>query len=136
MEKIPNEIKKYIFLYLDYNVLMLLNKDYYKKYHKLLLKCSNLIKNKNEKSFIRYIIKNDYSFVFEENLIENFNKWIVKKKICYRYLIYDNFIYFLLNFCIQEKAPKCKNILVQTMKLNGMYKNIKNKVIYKIINYK
>ena len=136
MEQLPGEIKKYIFLYIDYNTLMWINKDYYKKYHKLLIKSPNIIKNKNEYSFIRHIIKKDYAFVFEENLLENFNKWILKKKIYHGYLIYANYIYFLLNYCIEEKSPKCKNILVETMKSKGLYHNIKNKQIYKIILYK
>lgn len=136
MEHLPVEIKKYIFLYIDNNTLMWINKDYYKKYHKLLINSSNIRKNKNEYSFIRHIIKKDYDFVFEENLFENFNKWILKKKIYHGYLIYANYIYFLLNYCIQEKSPKCKNILVETMKSKGLYHNIKNKQIYKIIRYK
>lgn len=136
MEHLPVEIKKYIFLYIDNNTLMWINKDYYKKYHKLLINSSNIRKNKNEYSFIRHIIKKDYDFVFEENLFENFNKWILKKKIYHGYLIYANYIYFLLNYCIEEKSPKCKNILVETMKSKGLYHNIKNKQIYKIIRYK
>ena len=136
MEQLPVEIKKYIFLYIDNNTLIWINKDYYKKYHKNLINSSNIRKNKNEYSFIRHIIKKDYAFVFEENLLENFNKWILKKKIYHGYLIYANYIYFLLNYCIEEKSPKCKNILVETMKSKGLYHNIKNKQIYKIIRYK
>jgi hypothetical protein len=136
MEQLPVEIKKYIFLYIDNNTLIWINKDYYKKYHKNLINSSNIRKNKNEYSFIRHIIKKDYAFVFEENLLENFNKWILKKKIYHGYLIYANYIYFLLNYCIEEKSPKCKNILVETMKSKGLYNNIKNKQIYKIIRYK
>jgi len=136
MENLPVEIQKYVFLYIDHNTLIWINKYYYKKYHKLLLKSSNIIKNKNQYSFIRHLIKKDYAFVFEENLLENFNKWILKKKIYHGYLIYANYIYFLLNYCIEENSPKCKNILVETMKSKGLYNNIKNKQIYKVIRYK
>ena len=132
---LPDEIKKKIIEYLSFKSLLWVNKDYYTKYH-FILTSKMLRKNCQEESYIRNIIKRDHHFVFEINIKEKIKKWLSIKKVIYNYIIYNNYLYFLINFCIDNESQKCKQILIQHMKKEGLYENIKNKKLCKFIHQK
>ena len=55
--------------------------------------------------------RNDHSFVFEQILDENFNKWRAMKKYLYRSCIFDTYLHFLIQFCIDNDSPKCRELI-------------------------
>lgn len=132
MDIFPIDVMKIIFEYINVKTLLWVSRKYYIRYHNILT--SNMLrKNYNEESYLRNIIKKDYYFVFERNIEERIYKWISIKNPIYNNAVYKNYVYFLISYCIDKNATRCKNILIEHMKQLGLYENIKNKKLYKKI---
>jgi hypothetical protein len=129
MDILPIDVMKIIFEYINVKTLLWVSKKYYIKYHNVLT--SNMLrKNYNEESYLRNIIKNDYYFVFQRNVEERIYKWISIKSPVYNNIVFKNYLHFLINYCIDKNATRCRNVLVDYMKQIGLYENIKNKKSY------
>ena len=100
-------------------VKMLLNKEYYKKYHYLV---KQMIPIKYYESYLRDMIRNDFNFVFSYILRENIDKWLKWHNYRYKSMIYKNFIYFMKQYCIDNEANKCSELLQQELKNKGLSK--------------
>lgn len=83
----------------------------------------SLIPKTQYENYIRDMIRKDCSFVFKLLLEENFNKWLNLKKYIYKYIVFDNYIYFLQNYCIENDSTKCRNVMQQFLKDTGLSKN-------------
>ena len=68
---LPNELLNIIFYYLDISVKVSLNKYYYNKYNYILQKNFTF---ERYNSLVRDIIRNDYIFIFQHIISENFEK--------------------------------------------------------------
>jgi len=97
-DDLPDDIKDYIYCnFLDYKSLVFLNKDNYKKYHKYLI---NYINPEHYLYYIKDIVENNLTFVFEQILDEMFLKWIKIKNIRLNNKTYNN----MLKLIIEEFA--------------------------------
>ena len=124
INSLPNEIVGEIFNYIPGKYLSLCNKNYWYKYY--------IEKNGNKSriSYVRFILRNDFSFIFEKYVVLNFQFLIKQKKIIYKDKIFarkiDLFKY-LSTFVFNSN--KCKNILDEHMKINRLvFKKIKTKL--------
>lgn len=106
-DRLSYEIVNIIQSYVPYYYMVFTNKKNYSLYHNYL---KPYINNYNE--FIHYIIRKDYSFVFERILHDNIECWL--KIIDYQkdIVIYADFIDYLIGYCIENDANKCFKIIV------------------------
>jgi len=114
---LPNEILYIIFYYLNTREKFFLNKKYYIKYNNYI--DQYII---NYSSYVRDIIRLDYSFVFEYIIYRNFNKWIKINNYNYKNIIYNNYIFFLSDFANKNKATKCLNLLNLHLEISKLKK--------------
>lgn len=131
ISKLPDELARQILEYIPKIYLALLNKFFYNKYSYYIV---NSITNYD--SFIRHIIQNDYSYIFEKHVFINNYYWLNKEKYYYNNKIYANYGYFIMVFCIENNADKCKNLLTLYWAKKGLCQNRHKKNICKHIRWK
>ena len=104
---LPNEVCSIIFSFVRDEEKVFLNKEYYEKYHYLI---SNKISS-NYDNYIRDIIRNDSSFVLNQLLLENYERWLQKKKRIHKNIIYNNYSDYLLGLCMENESTKCRELI-------------------------
>jgi hypothetical protein len=120
VDGLPCELIMLIKSYLPKTCLLFLNNHYYKKYHYLI---KNLIGKNNFEKYLRYIIRRDNEFVFTRVLFD-FHKGMNKiKNYIYKNVMYKKYYYFLTDYCIENDSVKCRNVLNEFLKLQGLCQN-------------
>ena len=132
IEKLPSDITKTIINFIPNIVSVFLDKKSYIENHFTIKKY--ILKDQYE-NYIRSMIRQDNHFVFENILRENFDKWLLYKKYTYKITIFSNYIYFLLEYCIENKSDNCKNIINEYLKKSGLSKNQHKKNTHKNIRW-
>jgi len=132
IEKLPSDITKSIINFIPNIVSVFLDKKSYIENHFTIKKY--ILKDQYE-NYIRSMIRQDNHFVFENLLRENFDKWLLYKKYTYKITIFSNYIYFLLEYCIENKSDNCKNIINEYLKKSGLSKNQHKKNTHKNIRW-
>ena len=117
INKLPDVLIDIIQSYLPINKIIFLNKINYLTNHKSLYINKDIFDN-----YVRDMVRNDYSFVLEQILEENYKKWL-KKRLKYKNIIYHNYISFLTSFCIENRATNCRNIISIFLEKHGISKN-------------
>ena len=120
IEKLPSELINIIYTYIPNKVCMLLERNIYIKIHGLLRK---YIMKEQYENYIRAMIRRDNDFVFSLLMHENFEKWLFFKKYVYKLTLFSNYIYFLLEYSIENDAEKCKQIINNYIIKSGLSKN-------------
>ena len=134
IQKIPDEIITIIFNYIPYKVKIFLNKFYYLNFH---YSITDLIPIRDKENFIREIIRRDYCFVFNQILIEHYEKWIFNiKNYKYKNFIYKNYLYFIKDFCLFNESNKCINILNDFLQKHNLCQNQHKKNTVRNIRWK
>jgi hypothetical protein len=128
INELPSEIINLVKEYIPKTTLVFLNKTNYILYHFLLKK--NI---KNYENYVRDIIRKDNYFVFENIIKDNYEKWLQNKNCIYKNMIFKNYIYFILYFCIENESSKCRYFIIHFFKKLGMCKNLHKKNIVKYI---
>lgn len=131
LDKLPNELIDIIYSYMPSYKKVFLSKQSYIKYHYLIqpkIVCYD--------SFIRACIRSDNNFVFNIHVIENNKKWLNKKKYNYNNNIFANYGYFLMHYCIEQRAENCKKILIDYWNEHGLCQNRHKKIVSKHIRWK
>jgi hypothetical protein len=131
INKLPDELIDLIKEYILIKNLVFVNKNSYLSHH-FIIKSYIL----NYENYIRYMIRRDFDFVFEQIIRENYKKWSVNKNYVYKNMVYKNYIYFIINFCIENDSPKCRFLLTNFLKEHGLCKNLHKKNIVKYIKWK
>lgn len=121
---LPNEICDEIFLYVRDEEKMFVNKEYYIKYHHLL---KDKINSKNYDNYVRDIIRTNSSFVLNQLLEENYERWLAKKKRIHKNVIYNNYIDYLIGLCMEYESTKCRELIINFYKNKGLSKNLHKK---------
>jgi hypothetical protein len=130
---LPDVLINIIYDFLPNVTKIFVNRKFYIEYHHLLK--PYIIKTTIE-NYIRYIIKRDFDFVFEQILKENCSKWISIKKYIYKYVIYCNYLYFIKDYCIEHESVKCRIVLNNYLLEHGLCKNPHKKNINRNIRWK
>ena len=127
INKLPDVLIEVIKGYLTVISTLFLYKQNYITNHYLIRPF--ILKNKIE-NYIRYMIRRDYDFVFQQILVENYIKWLEIKHYMYKNIIYKNYIYFIKDYCIENESVKCRNLINLFLKEHGLCQNQhKNNII-------
>lgn len=107
---IPDEILDYIYQYLPNESKYLSNKINY-EYHYLSI--INKFRKAKYNTYIRFIIRNDYSYIFNNLLKHKYNEFHIKNKISYKKITYK-YLYIFVKYYIQiNNSNRCDNILIK-----------------------
>jgi hypothetical protein len=128
---LPDDIIRVILEYIPLRILQFTNKISYIAYH---LQQRDIMYN--YESYVREIVKRDYSFIFELILRENIQKWNNIKKYLYKNVIYASYIYFILNYCHEHNSQQCRSVMCDFLKKHGLCQNQHKKNITKHIRWK
>jgi len=133
VDSLPCELIMMIKSYLPKTYLIFLNKIYYKKYHYLV---KNIINKNNFENYLRDIVRRDNEFVFSQVLLD-FHKNLSKiKNYVYKNIMYKNYFYFLTDYCIKNSSIKCRNVLNEFLKVQGLCQNRHKKNTFIHIRWK
>jgi hypothetical protein len=128
---LPQDLINIIKEYIPKKILIFTNRENYKLYHCLLKPYISNIEN-----YIRYIVKFDYSFVFEKVIRENYKKWVEIKNYRYKDMIFSDYFYFITNYCIENESSNCRKSILIFLKEHGLNKNLYKKKFVKYIKWK
>jgi hypothetical protein len=127
VSRLPEVLVDYIKEYIPQKVVLFLDKSLYISHHYLVGQM--LLQNKHTEKYIRYIIRRDFSYVFGQLLNENIDKWLrYKKKYPYNNLIYTQYIYFLIDYCIEHESVRCKEEVTSLLQKLGLCKKDNKKI--------
>jgi len=132
IQKMPEDIIKYIKEFIPLSSLVWLDKKTYLKNHHIIYK---LIPTNNYESYVRDMIRKDNQLVISCLMRENFKRWTSYKKYLYKNIIYQNFNYFLLEFCRENNSTNCSNIIKEYLKDTCLGKNQHKKNIVRNIKW-
>ena len=116
MNSLPEDIINYIYDFIPPCVLCYLSSTNYKKYNKEHLEHLNnmvygyhlkLNKKFTFDTYVRRLIKNNSSYIFEFVLKDNIKKWKKLKKCRYKNFNYKSKLLFYSFYCIECKSNKC-----------------------------
>ena len=129
--RLPPELIRYIKEYIPKKTFVFTNRENYNLYHSLLKPSI-----KDYESYIRSMIRQDNEFVFKKIVEENYNKWYEFKQYKYKNMIFNNYLYFVMNFCIENDSNNCRKIISDFLKEHGLGKNLHKKNLVKYIKWK
>jgi hypothetical protein len=127
IQYLPNDILVIIWQKLNPYNKIFVNKENYITYNSLIDKHIG-----RYESYIRDIIRNDYSYAFNFILKRQFNSFIQIKNYRYYNTNYSNYIFFIISYCQINNSHKCLNLVnlqldLTELKKKGCKKNrIKN----------
>ena len=128
---LPDDIINLVKEFIPHNKLVFVNKTFYNLYHNTIRKYIPQYQN-----YIRDIIRNDNDFVFEKIIQENIDIWMKIKQYRYKNMIFSNYIYFVMNFCIENDSERCRQILLQFLSKRDLCRNLHKKNVIKYIKWK
>jgi hypothetical protein len=131
VNKLPIELVKLIGEYVPKKEFVFTNRENYNLYHPLIK--SSI---KNYENYIRDMIRRDNEFVFEKIFQENYKTWFTIKQYIYKNMVFKNYFYFTISFCIENESNNCRNIINPFMKEHGLCKNLHKKNVVKYIRWK
>jgi hypothetical protein len=130
-KRLPPELIRYIKEYIPKKTFVFTNRENYNLYHTLLKPYI-----KDYESYIRSMIRQDNEFVFKKIVEENFSKWYEIRQYKYKNMIFKNYLYFVMNFCIENESNNCRKTILEFLKEHGLGKNLHKKNIVKYIKWK
>lgn len=147
INKIPEEVALYIKTFIPKNVLFLTNKYDYNNnimkirfvYHnsninKLFLYNTETAYYSKLDSYINFIIKNDFDYVFERLIYYKYNHWVTIRRYKYKGVSHSNYLTFLNELCIESQSNKCRNVIKNIEKSNPLLRKKRHKKIRHINN--
>ena len=130
-KRLPPELIRYIKEYIPKKTFVFTNRENYNLYHSLIKPSI-----KDYESYIRAMIRQDNEFVFNKIIKENCSKWYEIVHYKYKNMIFKNYLYFVMNFCIENDSNNCRKIISDFLKEHGLGKNLHKKNIVKYIKWK
>ncbi len=127
---LPNEIINEILEYIPKQKLIFVNSTYYNLYHCLIKKYIPVYE-----SYVRDMIRKDIFFVFKQLIRENIEMWIKNRQYRYKDMVFSNYIYFVLHYCIENNSERCRNILIEELSKRNLCRNLHKKNIIKYIKW-
>ena len=112
-EVLPLEILEIIWSFLPEERKTFVSKTYYKKYHKLYI-YPNL--KPRFDSYMRFVIRNNYLFLMEQNLTDHYEWWIKLYNRNYKHETYTTYIHYLLTISIEYNRQGIINLLRESIK--------------------
>jgi len=131
INNLPDDMINVIKEYVPKKEFVFTNKQNYILYHHLIKKSI-----KNYENYIRDIIRRDNDFVFNLIIKENYEKWCEIKQYRYKNMIFKNYVYFTISYCIENDSNNCRNVITKFFKEHGLGKNLHKKNVIKYIRWK
>ena len=131
ISELPNDVINLIKQFIPHNNLVFVNKVYYNLYHHTIKKTIPLYEN-----YIRDIIRRDNEFVFQKIIQENIDLWLKNRQYRYKNMVFNNYIYFIMIFCIENDSEKCREILLEFLSKRDLCRNLHKKNVVKYIKWK
>lgn len=128
--KLPDELIGLIKEYVPKTKFIFTNRENYKLYHYLIP-----IKPTLFDAYVKDVIKRDNEYVLNVIIRENYCKWFENGKIYYKNMSFGNYLYFILNYCIENESHNCLNIIQIFLKELGLGKNLHKKNVIKYIKW-
>ena len=113
-KRLPPELIRYIKEYIPKKTFVFTNRENYNLYHSLIKPSI-----KDYESYIRAMIRQDNEFVFKKIIEENCSKWYDILQYKYKNMIFKNYLYFVMNFCIENDSNNCRKIISDFLKEHG-----------------
>ena len=130
-KRLPLELVRYIKEYIPKKYFAFTNRVNYNLFHSFIKPSI-----KDYESYIRTMIRQDNEFVFKKIIEENFSKWYEIRQYKYKNMIFNNYFYFVMNFCIENESNNCIRMILEFLKEHGLGKNLHKKNIVKYIKWK
>jgi len=130
LSHLPDDIINLIKEFITYKILVFVNKTFYNLYHHTIKSSIKLYEN-----YVRDMIRRDNDFVFEKILGENINLWLKNKQYRYKNMVFNNYIYFIINYCIENNSDNCRKILTNYLKKRDLCRNLHKKNVVKYIKW-
>jgi hypothetical protein len=130
-KRLPVELVRYIKEYIPKKSFVFTNRENYNLYHSLIK--PSIVEYEN---YIRAMIRQDNEFVFKKIIEENITKWYEIRQYKYKNMIFNNYLYFVMNFCIENESNNCRKTILEFLKEHGLGKNLHKKNIVKYIKWK
>ena len=147
IDQIPEEVAMEIKTYIPNNVLFITNKKYYGDnimkirflYHntnvnKRFLYNTDTAYYSKLDSYINFIIKNDFDYVFKKLIQYKYNHWVTIKRYKYKGMSHCNYLTFLNHLCITSQSTKCRNVIKKIENSNPLLRKKRHKKIRHINN--
>jgi len=129
--RLPDDLIRVIKEFVPKKTLVFTNKENYNLYHHLLKKSI-----KNYENYIRDTIRRDNEYVFDKIVRENYMNWKEIKRYAYKNMVFYNYCYFVINYCIENESENCRNILSNFLAEQGLCKNLHKKNVVKYIKWR
>jgi len=130
IKDLPDVIVDLIKEYIPLCKLVFVNSTYYKLYHHTIKKQIPFFDN-----YIRDTIRRDNDYVFEQIIRENYDIWLKKKQFVYKNMIFNNYIYFVRYYCIENNSEKCRLVIKEYLSKGDLCINQHKKNIVKYIKW-
>jgi len=127
---LPDVITDLIKQFVPPESLVFVNKNYYNLYHHTIKKYIPLYGN-----YVREMIRRDNNIVFEKILGENIDLWIKNKQYRYKDMIFNNYVYFILYYCIENNSEQCRELIHDYLKKRDLCRNLHKKNVVKYIKW-
>lgn len=131
ISKTPEVIVNKIFEYVPIYTKQKLNKELYVKHHYNLRYdfytyglITGLQKKYQSDSYLKFIIQNDYNYIFSVLLLRKHYTWLKPKKILYKKNKHRCFLSFLCCLCEEYKSQKCLELIQSKFKDKNLYRNV------------
>jgi hypothetical protein len=131
IKKLPHDLISTIYNFIPKKTLVFTNRENYNLYHIYLKKYITHYEN-----YIRDTIRRDNHFVIDKIIQENFKIWIKIYDYMYRNIIFKNYVYFVIHYCIENDSNKCREVVMNFLKQQRFGKNLHKKNIVKYIRWK
>lgn len=128
---LPEQVIRYIKEFIPEQKLVFVNSMYYKLYHHTLKKRIRMYDN-----YVRDMIRRDNEYVFENIIRENLDLWLKNKQYIYKNMIFNNYIYFVMNYCIENNSDRCRELINCYFPKGHLCRNLHKKNVVKYIKWK
>jgi hypothetical protein len=130
ISELPNDVINLIKEFIPNHKRVFVNKRFYNLYHNTIRMNIPLYEN-----YIRDIIRRDSYFVFEKVLQENIELWLKNKQYRYKNMVFNNYLYFVINFCIENNSERCRELLLDFLIKRDLCRNLHKKNVVKYIKW-
>lgn len=127
---LPDDIINLIKEFIPRQTLVFISKTYYDLYHHTIKNTIPLYEN-----YIRDMIRRDNHIVFEKVIGENIDLWIKNRQYRYKNMIFNNYIYFIVHYCIENNSDRCREIIHEYLKKRDLCRNLHKKNVVKYIKW-
>ena len=127
---LPDDIIDLIKEFIPKYKLVFVNKVFYNLYHHTIRTTIPLYEN-----FVRDMIRRDNYIVVEKILGENSETWLKNRQYRYKDMVFNNYIYFILYYCIENNSEQCREIIHDYLKKRDLCRNLHKKNVVKYIKW-